>query len=485
MTERRKPKLLIIGHARHGKDTVAQMIQDNWGLAFISSSLFVGEEIIWPLWGKERYPTFDAMFEDRVNYRSTWFDLIAAYNTPDQTKTATTMVARGYDLYVGMRRRAELQACARAGIFDKIIWVEASKRHEPEQLNSMELNRHMADRVIDNNGTLKDLEKQLANLQESLHYQGFDVGYVEPKMVQSVTGPLGASSESPVSLTMAAGASITEAEAWMMIPDGATPLLDHGFYQVKDVMGNDHDIAESARMSYGRGTKKQSTDEQLIRYLLLNHHTSPFEMGEVKVHMRMPIFVMRQLVRHRTANLNEYSGRYSEMPKLYYIPTLDQIKMQHAINKQGSGLPLPEETAKGIQASMICVSEYAFHEYNLYLAAEVSRETARIILPLNIYTEVVWKIDVNNLMKLLMLRDDNHAQWEIRVYAAELAKTLKQYFPLTYATYELVKNMVHLTIPQLLAVVTNNSANGLNLGKGEQVKVDKILDMLLGMLQKP
>ena len=482
--ERRKPKLLIIGHARHGKDSVAELIKENWGLKFISSSLFVGEEIIWPLWGNSRYPTFQAMFDDRVNYRSTWFDLIAAYNTPDMTKTARTMFERGYDLYVGMRRAKELQACMREGLFDEVIWVEASKRHPPENLDSMELNEHMATIKIDNNGTLRDLHEQLKNVQKVLHYKGFDVGYVEPQMVQSATGPLGASAVSPVSMTMAAGAAITEAEAWMMIPDGATPLLDHGFYQVKDVMGNDHDIAESARMSYGRGTKKSSSDEGLIRYLLLNQHTSPFEMGEVKVHMRLPIFVMRQLVRHRTANLNEYSGRYSEMPALWYVPTLDQIKVQHAVNKQGSGEALLESTARGIQASINETSRRAFEQYELFLAAGVSRETARIILPLNTYTEVVWKIDVNNLMKLLMLRDDDHAQWEIRVYAAELAKTLKQYFPITYAAYELVKNMVHLTIPQLLAVVTNNSA-GVALGKGEQDKVDKILDMLLGMLQKP
>jgi hypothetical protein len=151
--ERRKPKLLIIGHARHGKDTVAEMVRDTWGLTFISSSLFVGEEIIWPLWGKDRYPTFDEMFEDRVNHRSTWFNLIAAYNTPDLTKTATTMIERGYDIYVGMRRKAELQACATAKIFDKIIWVEATKREPLEKSDSMELNQHMADIVINNNGT--------------------------------------------------------------------------------------------------------------------------------------------------------------------------------------------------------------------------------------------------------------------------------------------------------------------------------------------
>ena len=470
---RDKPKILIIGHARHGKDTVAEIMRDKWGLKFISSSVFVGEEIIWPLWGKDRYPNFDAMFADRVNYRSTWFNLIAAYNTPDMTKTATTMFSRGYDIYVGMRRKAELQACANAQIFDKIIWVEASKRHEPEKLDSMELNEYMSDIRINNNGTLSELEANLMGLQHQLHLEGFDVGYQEPKLMQS-------SSE----MVTTAAAAITEAEAWTHIPEGATPLLDHGFFQVKEVMGNDHEICESARMSYGRGTKKGSTDEQLIRYLLLNHHTSPFEMGEIKVHMRMPIFVMRQLVRHRTANLNEYSGRYSEMPKLYYVPSVEHIKSQDKVNKQGSAEPLPTYLALGIQTDIRNVSEAAFEKYEAFLKLGVSRETARIILPLNIYTEVVWKIDVNNLIKLLMLRDDDHAQWEIRVYAAELAKALKQYFPLTYDTYELIKNSVTLTVPQLLAVVTNNP-EGHGLGKGEMAKVKKVLAFLMQNLVKP
>lgn len=471
--ERRKPKLLIIGHARHGKDTVAEIMRDKWGLSFVSSSIFVGEEIIWPLWGKDRYSNFDAMFADRVNYRSTWFNLIAAYNTPDRTKTATTMFSRGYDIYVGMRRAAELQACANAKIFDKIIWVEASKRHEPEKLDSMELNEYMADINIFNNETIQELKEKLDMLQEQFHLEGFEVNYQEPKLVHSAS-----------EMVMTAATSITEAESWTYIPEGATPLLDHGFFQIKEVMGNDHEICESARMSYGRGTKKGSTDEQLIRYLLLNHHTSPFEMGEIKVHMRMPIFVMRQLVRHRTANLNEYSGRYSEMPRLFYIPDIDRICHQDKVNKQGSAEPLDPVMAMEIQTHMRAVSNNAFDLYEDLLKGGLSRETARMILPLNIYTEVVWKIDVNNLIKLLMLRDDDHAQWEIRVYAAELAKALKQYFPLTYDTYELIKNSVTLTVPQLLAVVTNNP-EGHGLGKGEVAKVKKVLDFLLQNLVKP
>lgn len=153
-----KPKLLIIGHARHGKDTVAEKIRDKMGLRFTSSSLFVGQEFIWPTWGIERYSTFDEMFADRVNHRKTWADLISAYNTPDKTKTAATMLSRGFDMYVGMRRRDELTACREAGLFDHVIWVDASKRLPLESADSMELVASDADTCLDNNGFMETLD---------------------------------------------------------------------------------------------------------------------------------------------------------------------------------------------------------------------------------------------------------------------------------------------------------------------------------------
>jgi hypothetical protein len=153
-----KPKLLIIGHARHGKDTVAEKIRDKMGFAFTSSSFFVGQECIWPTWGRERYNCFDDMFADRVNHRKTWADLISAYNTPDKTKTAATMFSRGFDMYVGMRRRDEFTACREAKLFDHVIWVDASKRLPPESADSMELVASDADTCVDNNGSVETLD---------------------------------------------------------------------------------------------------------------------------------------------------------------------------------------------------------------------------------------------------------------------------------------------------------------------------------------
>lgn len=152
LQERDRPKLLIIGHARHGKDTLAKKIRDKLGFRFTSSSVFVGKECIWPEWGKERYNSFEEMFADRVNHRATWASLISAYNTPDKTKTAKIMIARGFDMYVGMRRMDEFTACRQAKLFDCVIWVDAIKRLPPEGRESMELTAACADLYCDNNG---------------------------------------------------------------------------------------------------------------------------------------------------------------------------------------------------------------------------------------------------------------------------------------------------------------------------------------------
>lgn len=465
----RKPRLLIIGHGRHGKDTVAEMINELMGLKFTSSSMFVAQECIWPMWGHERYRTFEEMFADRVNYRKTWKDLIFAYNTPDRARTARTMLERGFDMYVGMRSRDEFEVAKK--LFDAVIWVDRSQHLPPESPESMELNLHDADHLIDNNGSLNTLMMEVFELQRILRLQGYDVG--EPP--------------NPKDTLVETAAKQADEDAWKMMPEGAVKVLDHGFINYVEHMGNDHAIAESARMSYGRGTKKVNNDAGLIRYLLLNRHTSPFEMAELKVHMRLPIFVMRQWVRHRTANLNEYSGRYSEMPRLFYIPEVEQIRSQHAVNKQGSGEMLSFDQAKMIQSTMRAVSNEAFDKYELMLGAGLSRETARIILPLNTYTEVVWKIDLNNLIHFLSLRDDDHAQWEIRVYAQELAKLFKAFYPETYKVYEEMRQMVHLTREELLAIVTNSPESmEWNLGKGQIAKVKGILGWVFqSIMPKP
>lgn len=462
--DKRKPKLLIIGHGRHGKDTVAQMIADKMGLKFSSSSDFVGRKAIWPMWGQERYDSYEAMFDDRVNFRSTWGDLIEAYNTPDPSRTGSEMIAEGNDMYVGMRRVREWKACMENKVFDHVIWVDACNRLPLEGPGSMEMKRDHADMFIDNNGPEENLQVAVDNLQRILREEGFDVGtYAPPGHGERQT--------------IEEEISAPELEArleWTDKPANAIQVLDHGFFEVKGVFDSDAEIAESARMSYGRGTKKVNNDEGLINYLVRNHHTSPLEMGEIKFHMRLPIFVMRQLVRHRTANLNEYSGRYSEMVRLFYVPEIEKIMYQGLVNKQMSGEPLPAKDALEARKLIERSSNSSFDHYEELLRRDVSRETARIVLPLNTYTECVWKMDISNLIKFLYLRDDDHAQWEIRVYARLIAEAVEHFFPLVYAAYMRERQSLKLTPMMIEALITGGEVQGMS--KSENAQVQALFD---------
>jgi hypothetical protein len=164
-----RPKLLIIGYARHGKDTVGEILRDEYGYKFISSSEFVGREVMWDNWGVAKYTNFDEMFADRVNHRVLWMEMISAYNTPDKTKTAKTMISRGYDMYVGMRKLDELRPCQEQKVVDYVVWVDASRRHPPET-GSMDITMENsnADFIIDNNGSLEDLRQAVRRFVELL-----------------------------------------------------------------------------------------------------------------------------------------------------------------------------------------------------------------------------------------------------------------------------------------------------------------------------
>jgi len=474
--ERRKPKLLVIGHARHGKDTAADMMKNLMDLDFTSSSVFVGQEAIWPQWGQERYSTFKDMFEDRVNYRSTWANLILAYNTPDLSRTATEML-KDNDMYVGMRNKAELLVCKENQVFDYIIWVDASQRLPAEPKTSNQLVVEDADLLIDNNGPEVNMHIAIGNLQKRLHEEGFDVSYEpleeltedDPSFRIYRDDPGDMAEEVTVEGTYRdkAGNPLPYRD-WTDAPEDATKVLDHGFFKVLEVMGSDQTICNSARMSYGRGTKKISNDAGLINYLVDHHHTSPLEMAEIRMHIRMPIFVMRQWVRHRTANLNEYSGRYSEMVPLFYVPKHDQICVQDKVNKQGSAEPMNAEAANIVEATIRVASEEAFQNYQYLLDIGVSRETARIILPLNTYTEVVWKLDVSNLLKFLWLRDDDHAQWEIRQYAKLVSQAVMEYFPLVFAAYANARETTNLSNEEIYALITGDTSN-LSKSKAKRV----------------
>lgn len=213
------------------------------------------------------------------------------------------------------------------------------------------------------------------------------------------------------------------------------PLLDHGFIRPIDYMGNDSSIVQAARVSYGDGTKTVQTDEKLIRYLLQHEHTSPFEMCEIKIHAKMPIFVARQWVRHRTASINEYSGRYSVMSEDFYLPKPEHTAEQDS--KQGRGVILNDvnydEVVHGIEeVSVVCSEAYR----SLLEDYKLSRELARIVLPVNFYTEWYWKTNLHNLMHFIKLRSDSKAQYEIRVYADALLSLMEKWVPTTHAMFK-------------------------------------------------
>ena len=215
------------------------------------------------------------------------------------------------------------------------------------------------------------------------------------------------------------------------------PVLDHGFIRVIDYMGNDSSIVQAARVSYGVGTKRVQEDRGLINYLMRHGHTTPFEMCEIKLHVKLPIFVMRHWVRHRTANINEYSARYSVLSNEFYIPELEQIARQSETNKQGKS-DVAMDAAKGQEVidTLADFSKSAYEKYSHMLDdLGLTRELARTILPVSVYTEMYWKIDLHNLLHFLKLRADSHAQYEIRCYANKILDIVKAWVPFTYDAF--------------------------------------------------
>ena len=219
--------------------------------------------------------------------------------------------------------------------------------------------------------------------------------------------------------------------------DQPIAVLDHGFVRLVDYLGGDERIVSAARVSYGDGTKTVREDRALIDYLLRHAHTSPFEQVVLTFHVKMPIFVARQWIRHRTARLNEVSGRYSVMPDEFYLPSPDDLRVQSSLNRQGRGPEaLPEAEAEAVRAALRDGRERSYATYESLLAAGVAREVARIDLPVSLYTQMYWQIDLHNLFHFLRLRLDAHAQHEIRLYAAALARCAEAVAPLAYAAFE-------------------------------------------------
>jgi thymidylate synthase (FAD) len=227
----------------------------------------------------------------------------------------------------------------------------------------------------------------------------------------------------------------------------AIPVLDHGFIRVIDYMGDDSSIVQSARVSYGKGTKKVSTDEGLIRYLMRHWHSTPFEMCEIKYHVKLPIFIARQWIRHRTANVNEYSARYSILDKEFYIPAKEQLSAQSTNNRQGRGHLITGQQADEVLKILKDDAVRTYDNYEKMLnerfdgtvidekKSGLARELARMNLTLNSYTQWYWKTDLLNLMNFLFLRGDSHAQYEIRVYAETMLDTVRKWVPITHSAF--------------------------------------------------
>ncbi len=264
--------------------------------------------------------------------------------------------------------------------------------------------------------------------------------------------------------------------------------LDHGFVALLDVMPRlvpaghtaDQAIVQAARVSYGAGTKKINEDRGLIRYLLRHRHTTPFEMVEFKFHVAMPIFIARQWIRHRTANVNEYSGRYSVMPDRFYRPTVEQVRKQSKSNRQGGGetfdlaADVNEKATAEAFVSFLEESEKLYEKYINLTEKGVSRELARIGLPVSLYTEWYWKIDLHNLLRFLSLRMDAHAQEEIQVFARAMFDLIRPMVPVTveaFGDYE--HGAVHLSkleIEAMRSLVKGGSGELASDNKREQAE---------------
>jgi thymidylate synthase (FAD) len=273
----------------------------------------------------------------------------------------------------------------------------------------------------------------------------------------------------------------------------ATPVLDHGFVRVIDYMGDDAAIVQAARVSYGLGTRRVSEDAGLIRYLMRHRHSTPFEMCEIKYHVKLPIFVARQWIRHRTANVNEYSARYSVMDREFYIPAPEHLAAQSASNRQGRGDVLQGDEAAAVLDLLRADAGRAHDDYSWMLNEDadgapsdparqgLARELARMNLTLNTYTQWYWKTDLHNLLGFLSLRADSHAQYEIRVYADAMMDTVRAWVPATFAAFEDYRLGAVTLSAKMLAVVrarlagqpVNQASSGLS--KREWIELEAAL----------
>lgn len=270
-----------------------------------------------------------------------------------------------------------------------------------------------------------------------------------------------------------------------MLPDHYIKIHDHGFVGLVDHMGSDAAIVEAARVSYQTGTKATRTDRALIRYLMRHKHTSPLEMCEVKLHIRAPIFVLRQLLRHRTASINEESGRYSEIREMFFSPALGDLAPQSLDNKQGREGEFPLHKQKAIRNVIEANNEYSFASYKALLGEDLARELARITLPLTAYSSLYWKIDLHNLLHFLTLRTDSHAQKEIRDYADAILDIIRPLFPYAVEAWEdyqqQAKMLSRMDLDLLAALIRRSNIKTQWIGMVEEARGEKVLAEKFGM----
>lgn len=274
-------------------------------------------------------------------------------------------------------------------------------------------------------------------------------------------------------------------------------VLDHGFVRVVDYMGDDTSIVQAARVSYGKGTKKTSQDKGLINYLMRHRHTTPFEMCDIKLHVKLPIFIARQWIRHRTASVNEYSARYSILSNEFYVPSQEHLTPQSKENKQGRGADvLPEEEANHVlqllqEDAVRCHRNYISmmnedEEGNIIDDSKtgITRELARMNLTLNTYTEWYWKINLHNLLHFVALRADHHAQYEIQAYAKAIQNVIKEWVPFVYESFE--EHMVHGTrISRKGMEVIRNMINGQKVDRESSGMSAREWNELQAVLKRP
>ena len=270
-----------------------------------------------------------------------------------------------------------------------------------------------------------------------------------------------------------------------MLPDHYIKIQDHGFVGLVDHMGSDAAIVEAARVSYQTGTKATRTDRALIRYLMRHRHTSPFEMCEVKLHLRAPIFVLRQWIRHRTASVNEESGRYSEVREMFFSPALGDLAPQSLDNKQGREGEFPLHKQKAIRNVIEANNEYSYASYKALLAEDLARELARLTLPLTTYSSLYWKIDLHNLLHFLTLRTDSHAQKEIRDYADAILDIIRPLFPYAVEAWEdyqqQAKMLSRMDLDLLAALIRRSNIKTQWVDMVEEARGEKVLAEKFGM----